>query len=73
MTKVLREEMKHHNIKVTAVLPGATFTASWDGTELPEDRFIKPEDVAEMIYAASRLSPSAVVEDILMRPQLGDI
>jgi hypothetical protein len=30
-------------------------------------------DVAEMVYAASKLSPQAVVEDIILRPQLGDL
>ncbi len=34
MTKVLREEMKPHGVKVTAVLPGATLTDSWKGTDL---------------------------------------
>ena len=46
MTKVLREELKEFNIKVTAVLPGATLTASWEGVDLPEERFIKVEDIA---------------------------
>lgn len=73
MTKVLREEMKAHNIKVTAILPGATFTNSWSSTDLPEERFMKAEDVAEVVYQTSLLSPSAVVEEILMRPILGDI
>jgi short-subunit dehydrogenase len=73
MTKVLREEMKEHNIRVTAVLPGATLTASWEGVNLPPERFIRPEDVAELIYSAWHISPSAVVEDLLVRPQLGDI
>lgn len=73
MTKVLREEMKAHNIKVTAILPGATFTNSWSGTDLPEERFMKAEDVAEAVYQTSLLSASAVVEEILMRPMLGDI
>lgn len=73
MTKVLREEMKEHNVKVSAVLPGATLTASWDGVDLPPERFVKPEDVAEMVFSAWSLSPGAVVEDILIRPQLGDI
>jgi short-subunit dehydrogenase len=73
MTKVLREETKEFNIKVTAVLPGATKTASWEGVDLPEDRFIKPKDVAESIYGVYQLSPNAVVEEILIRPQLGDI
>lgn len=73
MTKVLREEMKEHNIKVTAVLPGATLTASWEGTNLPPERFIKPEDVAGLIFAAWLLSPNTVMEELLIRPQLGDI
>lgn len=73
MTKVLREEMKPFGIKVTAILPGATLTSSWEGTDLPEERFMKVDDVAETIWAAYHLSPGAVVEDILMRPQLGDI
>ncbi|HEV7351303.1 SDR family oxidoreductase [Telluribacter sp.] len=73
LTKVLREEMKPHGVKVTALLPGATLTSSWEGTDLPEERFMKAEDVAETIWSAYHLSPGAVVEEILMRPQLGDI
>jgi short-subunit dehydrogenase len=71
--KVLREEMKAHGVKVTAILPGPTKTASWDGVDLPDERFIKPQDVAEAIWAAYQLSPNSVVEEILIRPQLGDI
>jgi short-subunit dehydrogenase len=73
MTKVLREELKDKNIRVTAVLPGATLTSSWEGADLPPERFMKPEDVAEAIYNAWTLSASSVVEEILIRPQRGDI
>jgi short-subunit dehydrogenase len=73
MTKVLREEMKPHGIRVTAVLPGATFTSSWEGVELPSERFIKAEDVAKAIWDIYCLSNGTVVEEILIRPQLGDI
>jgi len=73
MTKVLREEMKPYNVKVTAVLPGATFTDSWQGTDLPEERFIASKDVADAIWSAYCLSPRAVLEEILIRPQLGDL
>lgn len=73
MTKVLREEMKPHGVKVTAVLPGATLTDSWQGTDLPAERFIDPKDVAETIWGAYLLSPRAVLEEILIRPQLGDL
>ncbi len=73
MSKALREELKEFGIRVTAVLPGAVLTDSWDGTDLPEERFISVEDVAENIYATHKLSPRTVIEDIIIRPQLGDI
>ncbi len=50
MTKVLREEMKPFGIRVTAVIPGSTLTASWDGTELPESRFIVFKAVLQFIF-----------------------
>lgn len=72
-TKCLREELKDKGIRVTAVLPGATFTASWEGVDLPEERFMKSEDVAESVYSAYSLSNRTVVEEIILRPQLGDL
>lgn len=72
-SKNLREEMKPHGIKVTAVCPGATMTASWDGSDIDPKRIMEAQDIAKMIHAASGLSPMADVEDIIMRPQLGDL
>ena len=72
-SKVLREELKGSGIRVTAVMPGATKTASWERTDLPEDRFMKVEDVADAIYAAHALSGRSVMEEMIIRPQLGDI
>jgi len=72
-SKVLREELKPWGIRVSAVLPGATFTASWEGVNLPEDRLMKAEDVAEVVYSAYSLSGRSVVEEILIRPLLGDL
>lgn len=73
LSQGLREELKPHGIRVTSVLPGATLTASWDGVDLPESRFIKAEDVAESIWGAYSLSRNTVIEDLVIRPQLGDI
>ncbi len=73
MTKVLREEMKEHEVKVTAILPGATFTSSFEGTDFPEERLMKPEDVSESVFSISQLSFRACVEEIILRPQLGDL
>jgi short-subunit dehydrogenase len=72
-SKCLREELIPFNIRVTAVMPGATRTASWEGTSLPDERFMKSEDVAEAIYSAFGLSARSVVEEIIIRPQAGDI
>ncbi len=73
MSQCLREELKDFNIKVTSVLPGAVRTGSWDGTLLPDDRFIKPDDVSTSIYSAYNTSKGATIEEIIIRPQLGDI
>lgn len=69
----LREEMKPHGIKVTAVYPGAVYTASWEGADIDPKRIMEPNDVAALIFTAAHLSPMATVEDIVLRPQLGDL
>ena len=71
-SKNLREEMKNFGIKVTSVHPGATFTPAWEGF-VERSRIMEVADIADMIFAASRLSVNACVEEILLRPQLGDI
>jgi short-subunit dehydrogenase len=72
-SKNLREEMKPHGIKVTALYAGATYTDSWAGSGVDPRRLMEARDIADMVYAASCLSPQAAVEDILLRPQLGDL
>ena len=72
-SKNLREEMKPHNIKVTAIIPGAAYTHSWSSSGIDSKRMMEAEDVAKMVYTVSQLSPQACVEEIIMRPQLGDI
>jgi short-subunit dehydrogenase len=71
-SKNLREEMKNFGIKVTSVHPGATFTPAWEGF-VERSRIMEVADIADMIFAASQLSLNACVEEILLRPQLGDI
>lgn len=73
LARVVREETKAHGLRVTTLLPGATFTPSWEGTELPEERFIPAADVARAALDVYRLSGRTVVEEILLRPQLGDV
>jgi short-subunit dehydrogenase len=72
-SKNLRLELKDKGIKVTAVCPGAVYTNSWSGSGVDPNSIMEAGDIAKMIYAATQLSPQAVVEDIIMRPQLGDL
>jgi short-subunit dehydrogenase len=71
-SKNLREELKPYGVKVTSVHPGATFTKAWEGFA-DQSRIMEVEDVANIVYAASSLSATACVEDIILRPQLGDL
>ena len=65
--------MKEYNIRVSSVMPGATLTASWEGTELPSERFINPEDVANLIFNFYETPLGMNIEEILIRPFKGDI
>jgi short-subunit dehydrogenase len=70
---VLREELKEANIKVTTVMPGATWSNSWAGVDLPESRLMQANDIAEAVWSIFQMSPAAVVEELIIRPQLGDL
>lgn len=72
-SKCLREELKDQNIKVTSILPGATWSDSWAGIDLPSERLMEASDIAIAVWQALQMSPSAVIEEIILRPQLGDL
>lgn len=72
-SQCLREELKPHGIKVTSVHPGATWTDSWKGADYPEERLMQASDIAIAINSAIEMGPGAVLEDIVIRPQLGDL
>lgn len=73
LARVVREETKNEGLRVTTVIPGATHTPTWDGVDLPEDRFMPPEDVAQSVVDAYHLSDRTVLEELLLRPQEGDV
>jgi short-subunit dehydrogenase len=72
-SKNLREEMKTYGIKVTSVFPGAVYTDSWSGSDIDPKRIMEASDIAKIILASAQLSAGACVEDIVLRPQLGDL
>ena len=73
LSKALREELKNEGVKVTNVAPGATYTDSWASANLPVSRFVQANDIAKLIFDTYQLSASAVVEELVVRPILGDI
>lgn len=72
-SKVLREEMKPKGLKVTSVMPGAAWSDSWSGVDLPYERLMQASDVAKAIWGCYDMSDAAVVEELILRPQLGDL
>ena len=73
LARVVRQETKDHGIGVTTLLPGAVRTPSWDGTDLPDERFMGAVQIAEAVVGACKMGPRTVVEEMLLRPLLGDI
>lgn len=72
-SKNLRHELKPYGVKVTIILPGAVYTDSWKASGVAEERIMESADIASLVYAATQLSPQATVEEIVVRPQLGDL
>ncbi len=72
-SKNLRHELKDKNIKVTTVYPGAVLTDSWAGYDNSTKRIMEATDIATMVKAATSLTTQAVVEEIVIRPQKGDL
>jgi short-subunit dehydrogenase len=73
LTRSLRSETKDHGISVTAIMPGQTWSNTWQGVDLPGDRLMQPGDIGQIVLKAWELAPSAVVEEITLRPQQGDL
>ena len=65
-TKILRNELRNYDVKVTAILPGSTNTASWDGLDAPVEEFVQPEDVANGVLMA--IQSNGLVEEFEIKP-----
>lgn len=69
----LREEGKARGIGVTLVSPGSVLTEMWGDPGIPANAFSKPEDVAEAIAMTLRVSSQTVIEEMVLRPLMGNI
>jgi NAD(P)-dependent dehydrogenase (short-subunit alcohol dehydrogenase family) len=73
LSQVMREELKTKGVRVCCVHPGATWSPSWSASGVAEERIMAAEDVAQLFFDVYRLSRRTVVEEIVLRPQLGDV
>ena len=71
LARVLAEEARPYDIRVTTLLPGATDTPIWDDRPgFDRNKMMKPEDVASfMIAIVAR--PGLSVEEVIVTPPAG--
>lgn len=73
LNKIMRQEMQPHGVKVTAIIPGSTLTASWDGAQVNKDDFVLPEDIAAAVVTCFTMSTGANVDELVVRPKGGQV
>ena len=73
LSQSMRAEFKDKGVRVCCVHPGATVSPSWKGSGVPPLRLMPAEDIAQAFLAAYRMSRRTVVEEMVLRPQLGDL
>jgi|SRR5579862_832031 len=69
----LRSELRKDGVAVTLISPGGTLTDLWSDDDVPEGRLLEPRDIAKVVKVCFELSPQAVVEEVVVRPMLGDL
>lgn len=73
LAKVLRAETKGTGLRVCCVHPGATVSPSWATSGIAKERLMPAEDVAQAFFSIYRLTRRTVVEEIVLRPQAGNV
>ena len=73
LSKVMRAELRDKGVRVCCLYPGATMSPSWEGSGVDEARMMPAQDVARAFIDVYRLSRRTVVEEIVLRPQRGDL
>lgn len=77
MMRTLRNEVRSSGVKVTDILLGATQTSMWTEEALTEHRkrMMQSDDVADCIRTLVEgfYNPRTHIEEIILRPQHGDL
>ncbi len=71
LVRVLAEEARPYDVRVTSVLPGATDTPIWDDRPgFDRSKMLKPEDVAGFVVSIIA-RPAIAVEEVSINPPAG--
>ena len=75
MMNVLRAETRGKGIKIVNAYPGAVFTPIWHPKHREKygHQMMKPDEIAKVLYEVSCQPSSMIIEDIVIRPQVGDL
>lgn len=73
LARAFRSRTKESGLRVTTLMPGATQTPSWGANEFPEERLMAATDIARAVVDVYKLSDRTVVEEMVLRPTLGDV
>jgi NADP-dependent 3-hydroxy acid dehydrogenase YdfG len=75
LSKTFAAEERSHGIRVTNISPGSVNTSIWDTETVSADfdrsQMLTPEVVAQFILQAALLPEQAVIEDLILMPNVG--
>jgi NAD(P)-dependent dehydrogenase (short-subunit alcohol dehydrogenase family) len=74
-TETLREELRPRQIRVVALLPGATSTPIWNQfwPDAPRRRMLSPRTVAQAVASAVTLPSNANIDELVIAPSAGTL
>lgn len=65
----LSMQYKQSNVKISVVSPGAVSTEGfWGDRPVPHDKFLKPEEVAEVVGFVAALPANVIMQDVVFQP-----
>ena len=69
-SKSLLLEVRKHNVKVITICPGSVETDMISNSPFHKDnvQYLKPKDVADVVFTALKMPPRALVSDLEIRP-----
>jgi len=71
----LRSEVRSKKIKVSNILPGAVETEMWDKKSIEQfgHKMMQPIDIAKIVLTVFNQPDRVLIEDIIVRPEFGDL